>query len=553
MQRTMSGRSSRAVPGCAVSRAPKLLRSTSSGTTRTRSRTALRFSAHNSNLRESLKEVDDIDRELAALEQSLTLSLTLSGDESAEAFSTLRAKMAALAERRSRLFVEIEKSFPDYARLINPKPLSAQVVQGLLKPEEALVAFTVGFDEIHVWCITRERVVWRMLDLRPEELNAIVVKLRAGLKVEPEDTRRDEVAKPLFDLGLSYELYEKLLGSISSTIAGKSKLVVVPSGPLTSLPFHLLVTNKPAVAKPTRQQPAAYRAAQWLAKRYAVSVLPSAESLESLRRRAQPTEGRKPLVGFANPLPSPDFILPRKPEKVASGQRGYTRTATIRRGLPSTVWGRQSVDINALRDFLKEYWLENAEEELRTVGQILGADPQDLLMGPDATESALKHKDLSVYRVIYFATHGYIAGAFSGLTEPALALTVPKQPNEFDDGLLTASEIAQLKLDADWVVLSACDTAAGSSEGAEGLSGLARAFFHAGARALLVSHWSVNDLSAMQLMTTMFQALKSAPNISRAQAFRQAMLSQIQNAGQGEKFWDAYPGRWAVFEMVGLD
>src|SRR5262245_37317432 len=224
--------------------------------------------------------------------------------------------------------------------------------------------------------------------------------------------------------------------------------------------MHLLVTAKPAIANPTRQQPGAYRSAEWLTNRYSISVLPSVESLDSLRRRAQPSGGRKPLIGFANPLPSPDFVPARKPEQVASVTRGQRRLATIRRGLPAAILSRQSVDTPALRAFLKEKLLTYSEDELRAVGGILGADSEALLMGPRATETAVKQKDLSVYRVIYFATHGYVAGR-NGLTEPALALTMPKELDEFDDGLLTASEIAQLRLDADLVVLSACDTAAG--------------------------------------------------------------------------------------------
>src|SRR5205814_8087133 len=96
-----------------------------------------------------------------------------------------------------------------------------------------------------------------------------------------------------------------------------------------------------------------------------------------------------------------------------------------------------------------------------------------------------------------------------GLAEPSLALTLPKQPTDLDDGLLTASEVAQLKLNADWVVLSACNTAAGDRPGAEALSGLARSFFYAGARALLVSHWAVASNAATRLTTSTFQAINS--------------------------------------------
>ncbi len=104
----------------------------------------------------------------------------------------------------------------------------------------------------------------------------------------------------------------------------------------------------------------------------------------------------------------------------------------------------------------------------------------------------MKRVPLADYRVVYFATHGLVAGDVKDLAEPSLALTLAREPSELDDGLLTASEVAQLKLNADWVVLSACNTAAGDKPGAEALSGLARAFFYAGARALLVSHWAVD-------------------------------------------------------------
>jgi CHAT domain-containing protein len=525
-------------------------RAIQSDTAATVLRTSLRFSASNAGLSALLKEVDDIDRELTGLELELTHSLTLASGQSAKAFSDIRAEMAAKGTRRKELLGNIETSFPDYARLVNPKPLSTASVQALLEPDEALVMVVVGYVDIHIWCVTREEAVWRKPDLRPQELEAIVQTLRVALDTEPEDTSANERTKRLFDLGLAYELYAKLLGPISPAIASKSSLIVVPSGPLTSLPLHLLVSGKP---KPTREQALAYRDAEWLAKRFAISVLPSVESFEALRRRAKPTPDRKPMIGFADPWPSPDFVSPEKEQKIASAQRGLVRRAALRGGPAAAgIWATGIVDIEALRQHLARYPLESSKEELMSVGKALGADPRDLLTGPQATETAVKHANLASYRVVYFATHGFVAGDFRQ-AEPSLALTVPKQPDEFDDGLLTASEIAQLTLDADWVILSACNTAAGTTKGAEGLSGLARAFFHAGARALIVSHWEADDLSATAMMTDMFGRLGDDRRVRRSEAFRQAMLSQIRNAGKKDTLWDAYPGRWAVFEMVGVD
>jgi CHAT domain-containing protein len=140
-------------------------------------------------------------------------------------------------------------------------------------------------------------------------------------------------------------------------------------------------------------------------------------------------------------------------------------------------------------------------------------------------ETTVKHLPLADYRVVYFATHGLVAGDIEGLAEPSLALTLPVATTDDDDGLLTASEVAQLKLNADWVVLSACNTIAGDKPGAEALSGLARAFFYAGARALLVSHWAVDSSAAARLTTSTFDLLKSDPKLGRAEALRRAMLA----------------------------
>ena len=127
-------------------------------------------------------------------------------------------------------------------------------------------------------------------------------------------------------------------------------------------------------------------------------------------------------------------------------------------------------------------------------------------------------------------------------------MTIPNEPSELDDGLLTASEVAQLKLNADWVVLSACNTAAGDKPGAEALSGLARAFFYAGAHALLVSHWAVESDAATRLTTATFDILQNDPNVGRAEALRRAMLAYMKDTTDP---LNAYPALWAPFVVVG--
>jgi CHAT domain-containing protein len=166
--------------------------------------------------------------------------------------------------------------------------------------------------------------------------------------------------------------------------------------------------------------------------------------------------------------------------------------------------------------------------------------------------TTVKQTQLDRYRIVYFATHGLVAGEVEKFAkvkaEPALVLTILENPTEFDQGLLTGTEVAQLKLNADWVVLSACNTAAEGSPGAEALSGLARAFFYAGARSLVVSHWEVDSEATVELMTGMFQASARNPQLSHAEALRESMLSMISHAQFDD---DAHPRIWAPFVVVG--
>jgi CHAT domain-containing protein len=192
--------------------------------------------------------------------------------------------------------------------------------------------------------------------------------------------------------------------------------------------------------------------------------------------------------------------------------------------------------------------LPDTADELNAVARDLGVAASDIHLGSDASETTVKRVPLADYGIVYFATHALVAGDVKGLAEPSLALSTPKQPSELDDGLLTSSEVAQLKLNADWVVLSACNTIAGDKPGAEALSRLARSFFYAGARALLVSHWAVDSEAATRLTTLTFDRLKSDPKIGRAEALRQAMLFYLNDTSKPQ---NAYPAIWGPFALIG--
>jgi CHAT domain-containing protein len=498
---------------------------------------AVRLAAGTDRLAQLVRRDQDLANEAETLDKAIVAAVSkerAKRDVASEQRS--RDRLAAITAERASLQKTFAVEFPDYASLSNPLPLKAKEMQALLSDQEALVLFAVAEKESYVFAMTRDRVDWRSIPSGAEALSQKIAMFRRGLDVGRASDASGKSG--LFDLALANELYGTLLAPVDALVKDKPSLLVVPSGALTALPFHLLVTEKPAAAIPDKFD--GYREAAWLLKRQAVSVLPSAASLKTLRVFARKEESTKPMTGFGDPLFNPGL-------KPTDGQRS-TKTAarSLATGAYTDFWQGAGVDRARLADALPQ--LPDTADELNAVAKDLGVAASDIHLGEDASETTVKRAPLADYGIVYFATHGLVAGDVKGVAEPSLVLSIPRVPSEFDDGLLTASEVAQLKLNADWVVLSACNTIAGDKPGAEALSGLARAFFYAGARALLVSHWAVNSEAATRLSISTFDRLKADPKLGRAEALRQAMLAYLNDTSSPR---NAYPAFWASFALVG--
>src|SRR5262249_31445718 len=236
-----------------------------------------------------------------------------------------RSRKAAFASPFPSIFVPQSLSYIAEAILdrLRGQPLMAEEVQTLLGANEALVFFLVGANESYVFALTREGFEWRTISLGEEDVSAKVAAFRRGLDID-ELTKSVSMGKAqLFDLAAAHELYVALFGPIEALIKDKPLLLIVPSGPLTALPFHLLVTDK---LQMQINDMAAYRDAAWLVKRHAATVLPSVASVKALRVFARKGQGTKPMIGFGDPVFAPDqaAVPADSTEKMASRTRAYS-------------------------------------------------------------------------------------------------------------------------------------------------------------------------------------------------------------------------------------
>ncbi|MGV3512451.1 MAG: CHAT domain-containing protein [Novosphingobium sp.] len=410
----------------------------------------------------------------------------------------------AVADARtvlSALDAELDVKSPGFRSLLRPRLVALAETQSRIARDETLLVVEESDLGVYTMAITLDRVAIGHSPIRREALRGLVRRIRAG-------TENGAVVP--FDVDAAHEIHEAIFTpEIRALVPQGQRLRVVTGDILSALPLTLLASRKGDTLADTR----------WLVEDHAISVLPSLATLGQTQKRAT---SRRDVIAIGAPALGGTQAITAGADIFAGGE---TRSARVSRLQP----------------------LPGAAREIETVANHVKRPAKAIILAGDkATEPAVRSLDYSQTGVLLFATHGLVSGAFDARSEPALVLTPPAQDSEDNDGLLTASEAARLRLDADWVILSACDTAAGDQPSAAGYTGLARAFLFAGARRVVASHWPVRDDVAAQLSVEMLNA--SAKGLSADEALRRAIL-KVMKQGKGEQLRN--PAVWAPFMVIG--
>lgn len=444
--------------------------------------------------------------ELVRQEQDLKQRLLAArGDESAVPDEAQRRRAADLELQRQQIQETLRARYPGYDQLLRP-PLAGptEVAQRLRRDEVLLLAMPTD-RALYLWAVGADELpMFVRVDASDARLLELVRRLRRGLDFDANNGR----AGP-FDEAAADELYRLVLAPVAARIDGRRHLIVATTGALAQIPFSVLRTG-----------PAGSDGPAWLVRRIAVSQVPSVAAWLQLRQLPPLRPAPEPLLAWADPS-----FVPRE-----APPAGRSRQATLR-----------YQDLPPLPETLGE---------AQTIARSLRADPdRDVIAGMQATrESVLaanRSGTLARKRVLVFATHGLKAGDLPGLEQPALAMAATAGQGDALASLIGLDDVLGFKLNADWVVLSACNTAAADGRAEEALTGLARGFLYAGTRSLLVTHWAVETDSARLLTTATFEHHAANPQATKAESLRQAMLRVMARPKT------AHPAYWAPFALVG--
>lgn len=381
-------------------------------------------------------------------------------------------------------------------------------IQNSLKKDQAILYYVNYPNNIYYGVITSNNSIFKYKYYEEEKISPLIKKVRKSINYN--NGKLSE-----FDFDSSNQLYSELIEPFSEFLKDKKDIIIVPHGSLLSLPFEILVDFIPKNKSLNNEN--------WLIKKYNFTYYPSISSFFAMKKLKK-IDFKNYFAGFGNPN------LSKTNKRIVLDKKIDVSKIFLRGGI---------ANVNEIRQFAE---LPKTAEELSLVSEYF--NNKDIFIGRNFSERQIKSMQLDKYSVLSFATHGIIANEISGSNEPGLITTPPDIGTTEDDGVLNSSEIKNLDLNAELVILSACNTAAGDgSSTAEGLSGLTSAFFYAGARSLLVSHWYVEDESTVKLMQQTFNNLNQ--NFSLSESLRASKINMINNKNT------SHPIFWAPFVLVG--
>jgi CHAT domain-containing protein/tetratricopeptide (TPR) repeat protein len=518
----------------------------------TMAQTAARTAAGTGPLTELVRQQQDLSAKGRELDRRLLSALANGNRAEAE---RLRAEIAQTGEALSAADAGLRRKFPDYAELVQPRALSVADTRSRLSDDEALLLVVPVGDDVFSFGVSKDKLVWNRLAGKAASVIKSIGLLRCQIDPGPcaallSDAELTAGAPPnspfladqlaAYDRARAFALYRDLVAPVETAFAGKAKLFVTVTGALSGLPLGVLITEPPKAGE-DGADPSVLSNSAWLADRYAMVALPSVSVLRALKRKPVETRSGGSFVGYGAP--------------VLGGRLAGTDQPTGRRLFQSADSdGATLADPEVLRQLAP---LPGTARELSAMAAALKAPAKDILLGAAATETAVRgDANLPHARVVAFATHGILPREVSGIEEPGLVFTPPVSASTGDDGLLAASEVARLTLSADWVFLSACNTASSDgTPGADSLSSLARSFLYAGAAALLASNWRVSD-EATAALTVETLSGRSVSGLTRAEALQRAMRAVRTGkradgtavAGWNESW--AHPAAWGAFTVI---
>lgn len=483
-------------------------------------------------LAEIIRKEQDAKNEIAMLTGYIRGQDSAEGrKQTPQVIEQMRSRLKELEAQRKGYKTQIQKDYPEYFQLIQPKSPSHTEIAQQLKADELFLSIIPMEDQTYIWAIDAQgHVSFHNARITDIEITDLVNKVRKTLDVAELGPKA-----PAFDYASGYALYKNLFAPFDAQLAEKKHLIVSSSGAMAKLPFAVLPRTPYAGIDSAK--------APWLIRDVAVSHVPNAGGWLSLKRFGQTPHSAEPLIAWGDPMFDPKAVQ----QQVAGLQTGtVVRSSGSLRAVDLT--SRNVLESDTFLNYSRLPTLPETRDEVLELAKILSANPkEDVILGAQATRASVIRSSASGQlgrkKVVVFVTHGLLAGDLPNLNQPALAMAGTTGPGE--SPLLTLEDVLGLKLNADWVVLSACNTAGADGRAEEALSGLARGFFYAGSRSLLVTHWSVESESAMLLTTHTFAAYKKDSELRRAEALRQAMLETMKL----QAF--SHPAYWAPYALVG--